>query len=136
MQVTKTNAAVVKTLIEAVLDTRFQFRTLNTLVNLTGSGDSIDLFALAEGLGFDTSKKRRRDGATLIGLGEADRTEMKALHAILVAVSDVRYDLRTISSIGNKADLPADLVENVADQFGFTVKHRNSDGAALVGFGE
>ena len=136
MQVTKSNANVVKGLIEAVLDTRFQFRTAETVENLTGFF-AADLIGFADDLGLDTSKKRRRDGATLIGLGNADRMELRTLREIIIALDDVRYTLRSAASITNKlGNVSAEAVEIVADQFGFTVKHRNSDGAALIGFGE
>lgn len=135
MKVTKQNATLVKTLIEAVLDTRYTFRTAGAIADLTGEVPS-ELKVLAEGLGLDTSKKRRRDGATLISIGDASRDELKALREIIVALYDVRYELRTLGSIANKADLPFSIVEDVAQAYDFPLKSRNSDGALLVGFAE
>lgn len=129
MQVNRQTNAVIAAIAGSFVGNDYDFRTVGALAKATGySATAAEIEAVAQELGCDTSKTRRRDGAKLVGKPE----DADTVAAIANALKDPQYTMRTAKAIANEAEVYSEDVIDVAEAIGYAIKTRRHDGAKLV----
>lgn len=120
----------VVTILNRLLDTRFTYRSFNSLTNRGDLADVLDFIRDTFDLEVVT---RRADGESLYGLFNNDKVMAKGLVALLTALMDSRFQLRSADTLASIAGISKDDVADYAAGFDFVSKTRRADGAQLYG---